>query len=535
MVCADVADQPAFLAVELNSDELMDLLAQLIDKSLVIVETGLSEVRYTMLETIRQYARDRLVEAGGSQRVRDRHLAYFALLSGLANPNLRGKDMVQWISKLEEELDNLRSAMEWAQTGEVEKGLQIGADLAWFYHNRGTFAEGTEWNEKLLAAEQAGRGNAPLTGERALQRARSLRAFIQLGHYSNFLTEVKKLLLLKESLDILRSLSPVPNFELGITLYYYHCEKPDKETSFEKVEAILRQEQNYFYLSELYFYTCIRYLVIGDLDRARLLADKSLELIRQAEDWDGMCSRTGILAWLALYDCDYAQAEELFKEASDYFQKSQNQWAEEMSGLFFVAVARGDYPEAIRLGEEALTLEQERKYRRTSMGATSRLIWVYWSQGDFDKAVQLGNKSPLESPSTSWREAFYLGRVALTQGDLVKAGTWLRQATSLLINPIDYFGYQNTEAVDKGILLQGLAVWLARQGHLEQAARVLGTADGIYQRTAPSLAPRERSEHDKTLAAVRAGLGEERFTAAWQEGQALTLEQAEAYLLAEIH
>ncbi len=83
-VCADPVDKQFCLEERLDSFEMLDLLAQLVDKSLVLAEAGESETRYHLLETIRQYARDRLLEAGCSQQVRDQHLAYFTRLSAQA-------------------------------------------------------------------------------------------------------------------------------------------------------------------------------------------------------------------------------------------------------------------------------------------------------------------------------------------------------------------------------------------------------------------------------------------------------------------
>ena len=87
---------------EIGTEEVLDLLAGLVDKSLVILtthETG--EGRYRMLETIRQYARDRLLEAGGGEAVRDRHLSYYLEYSETIEPRLRGPEQVRCLDLLE--------------------------------------------------------------------------------------------------------------------------------------------------------------------------------------------------------------------------------------------------------------------------------------------------------------------------------------------------------------------------------------------------------------------------------------------------
>ena len=91
-----------------------------------------------MLETIRQYARDRLIESGESESVRDRHLEFFRRLVEQAGPHLRGPEQVAWFNRLEADYDNLRAAIEWSLEGEdvdtnarAEVGLRLAAAASW--------------------------------------------------------------------------------------------------------------------------------------------------------------------------------------------------------------------------------------------------------------------------------------------------------------------------------------------------------------------------------------------------------------------
>jgi predicted ATPase len=130
---------------------VIDLLAGLVDKSMVIlatVETGSKTAasgRYRMLETIRQYAHDRLLESGLGEAVRDRHLAYFLQMIEEIGPRLRGETQVSSIRLVENEIDNLRLALEWSREGHVIEGLRIASALKWFWHIRGRSMEGGQW------------------------------------------------------------------------------------------------------------------------------------------------------------------------------------------------------------------------------------------------------------------------------------------------------------------------------------------------------------------------------------------------------
>lgn len=119
-------------SVELDGD-VTDLLEGLVGKSLVDADLGESETRYSMLETLRQYALAKLVERGDGDRMRDRHLAYFLELAVGAEEGLTGPDELRWVGIVKRELDNFRAAHEWAITSEnVDAALRMIVGLQWY-------------------------------------------------------------------------------------------------------------------------------------------------------------------------------------------------------------------------------------------------------------------------------------------------------------------------------------------------------------------------------------------------------------------
>ena len=112
----------------LEKSEILDLLSKLVDKSLVIREGDQNgRSRYRMLETIRQYAREKLFEAGEGDLVRERLLAYFLTLAEKAEPELRGPQQVAWLNRLEREVDNIRGPLEWAVEDQAEVALRMAS------------------------------------------------------------------------------------------------------------------------------------------------------------------------------------------------------------------------------------------------------------------------------------------------------------------------------------------------------------------------------------------------------------------------
>jgi non-specific serine/threonine protein kinase len=149
-VCAD--DVGAHGRAPLPTTDVLDLLTRLVDKSLVVLDEQVAAPRYRMLETVRQYAREKLLDANESERLRDRHLDYFMKLSEAANPHLFNDGQIVWLDRLELDLDNPRSAIEWSQErGQAVAGMRLASALSVFWYTRNHQGEGLARPE---AAEQ---------------------------------------------------------------------------------------------------------------------------------------------------------------------------------------------------------------------------------------------------------------------------------------------------------------------------------------------------------------------------------------------
>jgi len=138
----------------LDVGRVFDALAQLVDKGLVRqTESADGEPRFSMLETIREYALDRLEERGEAEEVRKLHAERFLQLAESAEPELTGANQAAWLARLTEENGNIRSALDWSlAAGDVELGLRLAGALVRFWSTRGLMAEGRERLDAALAA-----------------------------------------------------------------------------------------------------------------------------------------------------------------------------------------------------------------------------------------------------------------------------------------------------------------------------------------------------------------------------------------------
>ena len=138
---------------EIESDEVLDLLSHLVDKSLIAIRRHDGEARFHMLETIREYALKKLPDV---ESIRNRHLEYFLRLAENAESLLHGADQTLWLRKLELEHDNFRVALDWSVTGgNLEWGMKLGGALWSFWDIRGHQLEGRIWLDRLLIKGRA--------------------------------------------------------------------------------------------------------------------------------------------------------------------------------------------------------------------------------------------------------------------------------------------------------------------------------------------------------------------------------------------
>src|SRR5579862_7397475 len=153
----------------------LDLLTSLADKSLVVPEQNGAQTRYRLLETVRQYARDRLEDSGRSAAVRARHRDYYLALAEEADPKLRSAEQAEWLRRLEQEHENLRAGLEWSLVeAQSTGGLRLCGALQRFWWTRGHFTEGRLWCTRVL-----GKAGAE---ERTRERAYVLNAAGVLSH-----------------------------------------------------------------------------------------------------------------------------------------------------------------------------------------------------------------------------------------------------------------------------------------------------------------------------------------------------------------
>ena len=136
-----------------EASDVLDLLAQLVDKSLVVAQTHGGEARYQLLETVREYARERLHESEAVEQVQRRHRDWYLVLAEQVEPKLDEREREIWLDRLERENDNLLASLDWSfEHRDADAVMRLAKSLEPFWRIRGYYSEGLHWLEAALSA-----------------------------------------------------------------------------------------------------------------------------------------------------------------------------------------------------------------------------------------------------------------------------------------------------------------------------------------------------------------------------------------------
>jgi non-specific serine/threonine protein kinase len=340
----------------IRSHAVLDLLAQLVDKSLVIAEGRRDAVRYRLLETIRQYAHERLLEAGEAARVRDRHLAYFLALAEEAEPKLRGIERPMFVAQLEEEHDNLRAALEWSlSAGADEAPLRLGGALARFWWLRSYYDEARRWLDRALAAAPA----------RTAARMKALHGAGWLAQHRRDSATARDLL--DESLTIARELGDrwteaLVLHHLGRVAYYDGDPAAARALGEESLAIAEAVGDDWLIAWALHLLGLAAYIAT-DYPTARAYYARSLAIRREIGDQEGIAILQSLTGIVDLREGDLARAHTLIREGLPVLQAVHGPWslAMPLALISGIAAAQGQPVRAARLGGAAVALGEAHK------------------------------------------------------------------------------------------------------------------------------------------------------------------------------
>jgi predicted ATPase/class 3 adenylate cyclase len=387
----------------------LDTLQSLVDKSLV----RHSDDRYSMLETIREYALERLSEAADAEPLRDRHASFFLRLAESSEAKLTGADQHAWLERLTDDHENLRSALQrFLGAGEAERALRLASALVVFWFVRGYYGEGRAWLERSLAG--------PLPGESpALAKALWGTGF--LGVLANDFDRAPEQLV--RGLEVARRVddpSVIARCLNVLGLLQFFQDEPMKARALleESIDAARRADDLWCLADALGTFGSIIALQ-GDLETAKTAGDEALSIARQAGDQQGVRMALFGLALAALRRGDLERTRHLADEGletsrgiGDPWFTSYFQWL-----LASAAIDSGELEAARAAAEEALEIALQAGGALLVVCAREVLARVEWAEGN-EAAARRQLEDALAASAPGGVPASYVAAVQLTLGRL---------------------------------------------------------------------------------------------------------------------
>ncbi len=496
-----------------EAGEVLELLTALTEKSLVLTEGDLAP-RYRMLGTIREYAEQRLTEAGESDSARRAHLAYFTELAEISDPHLRRAEQLEWLATLEAEHDNIAAAMRGAlAAGEADGVMRLAAAAGWYWWLGGHKAEG---NELILAA-------TAMPGEVADEIRAVVYAFVVQfvisGPQSDQYNAEEWIRKAYESSRRVQSRHPVLRFAAPL------------ERMLQGPDAFLPAWES---------------LLADDDPWVRALGRLQLGKLRIQLGYGGR------------------DADTYLEAALTEFRALGERW-----GISFAQTElanriamRGEFASACEHYEQAIAVVTEIGAIEDVVPLRSRQAQLYWLSGDEESSAAAMAEAQRSAERVAWPNV--LAELALSKaelarwiGDAEQAYRQLDIATTLLGDDAeraigramkqDLLGYlaedldearahrvaalqAASEAGHAPLIaraLVGIADLALRDENYEQAARLLAASAGVR-----GLADHSQPDVVRIEQAARSRLGDTRFTEAAQEGAWASWHELAAFTLA---
>ncbi|MGW1373793.1 AfsR/SARP family transcriptional regulator [Streptomyces sp. NPDC002446] len=502
-------------------DEVLDLLARLVDRSLVAVARTPYGPRYRLLETVGAYCLERLREAGELAAVRRRHHAYYTELAERAAPLLYGAAQREWLERLDQETANLRTAGDgWVREGAADPALRLVNALAWYWFLRGRLAEAGRSLTAALAVSAPPAADPEAAGATARAGRRLRAAAWQVGMAS---------LAGGDADPVVRAAAVLRQYEehddpggrawARWFLGYAQVGLGDPAVAARRMAESLAAFRA---LGDRWGTAAVlssraQGIGGGGLAARRRDAEESAALFAELGDRWGQLQAADALGAIAEITGDYDRAARLHQDGLRIAEEL-GLWIQasyQLSGLGRIALLTGDLAGARDFHERGLRLAAEQSHRRGEMFAETGLALGARREGRLDDA---------EAHLLPWLE-WCRGRdgdpgTAFVLAELGFLSELRGDAPAAHRRHLDGFAAARATADPRAVALalEGLAGAQALTGDFAATARLLGGAAAIRAAAGAPQPAAERGDVARSTAAARAGLGEAAFATAHAGG-----------------
>ncbi|HEV2474246.1 MAG TPA: tetratricopeptide repeat protein, partial [Chthonomonadales bacterium] len=429
--------------------EVLDLLSSLVDKSLVIAETSPGRIRYRLLETVRQYAREKLEEREEAAEVKTRHRDWFLAFAKEAGGKLRGPELATWLDRMDREHDNLRAALAWSVTNlreDATSALSLCGALCGFWELRGHIAEGRRWSDSVLKSH-AGSGEPK-------ELARALTGVGNLAREQSDYSSAQAL------------------YEQGLEVYREIGDRQGIAASLLGLGSVDFARGNHS-------------SALGSYEH-------SLGIYREIGDRQGMAAALASVGNAAKSRGDYGAAREYYEQSLAIHREVGDRWgmANLLHNLGFVAADQGDSILARHYYQQSLELKREIRDPLSIALSLHNLGSELFRQGDYAAArdyheQSLAIKREIGDRQRMSYSLLVLGNISAAQGDNHSAEDYQEQGLEIFREIGDRLGIATALSNLGNLAIADGRVSLARDHHRQAMALLreigyrLGIADSL--------------------------------------------------------
>jgi predicted ATPase/DNA-binding CsgD family transcriptional regulator len=542
--------------------QVLDLLGGLADRSLVqVADTTRAQTRYRLLETIRDYARHKLTDAGEAEATRDRHLDHYVSFVDRAAEGLEGADLTEWLARVDAELDNLRAALDWSvHSTDPTRGLRLVGQLCLYWFARSELAVGRARVEATLDG----------AGHSGLERGYALGTLCMIAYRAGDMASARRYgdeaVELGRRLDDARLLGRALHARAWVR-FWGEADGAGGWADFEEAAALLRQTDDRVFRVlnlTLLAWSCT---YTSEVPRARAMLDEALALADVGDVPHARCYCHVVLGQLEFLVGDLDRAAVHLDDALTLVGDIGDHYAEIFARAFlgYTEVFRGRYRNAREQIDRALTTALEHRSPNGEGLTRGALGLLEFAEGNLDAAaaelqtafgfyiqifpalaaIPRSHQAQTALARGAHADARHYAAEALdlgTASDTTTGALWALVAQADLAR-LDGDAHAAEDLCHEALelacrvgsrlamcdVLDALGGAVTAQDRYEEAARLLGAAQSLRDTLGAVRFSVLQPSHDAVVAAVRHALGPEPFDDAWADGEGLSLDDALSY------
>jgi predicted ATPase/transcriptional regulator with XRE-family HTH domain len=366
-------------------------VATLIDHSLLhrltTAHRADSAPRFTMLQTVREYALEQLASSGEREALQDAHGRYYGMVAEEAAIHLEGANVGVWLGRLEEDEDNLRTALTWLLVRrDADQSLRLATALAPFWSLQGKFGEGRTRIAAVLSLSE--------TADLALRRATLMETAAAFAQRQGDLPAARRLL--EDSLAFWRTVGDRRGLARVLSalgdVVFNLGESTTARTVFDESIALWRHLGEQRLLARTLYLRAFLPRSVGDRAGVRAIAEESLHLARLVDDRAGIAAALTLLGCMAFEEGDYRHAKSLYTEVHALWQEVGDRWFLSAHSLHLgeLAIALEEYDAAHDLLVESMTFWRDAGVSgELPAMALQSFAWLAAAQGQAARALRL--------------------------------------------------------------------------------------------------------------------------------------------------